>query len=153
MKRNCCRGVRANRRRLYRQMKIVVVFAGQPLRPPVESVEFKREPFRLGFRGWLTNPFFQQHAEILLPNLKIENRNPVCPQLSKGTDGGSYKAFTVTGPFTVDSRITGAPSPYSMRRLSLSSNVLRALAQTLALHVIGLWPRDSKTKLVLRSPW
>jgi hypothetical protein len=107
-------------------MEIVVVFSGQRLRRHVEPVEFKREAFRLGFRGWLTNPIFQLHGEILLPNLEIENRNPE-PQASL-----AYSAFSVTGPFTVVSRITGVPLPYSIRRLSSSSNVLRASAHTLA---------------------
>src|ERR1700722_14618953 len=64
---------------------------------------------------------------------------------------GYYSALTVNGPFTVDSRITGVPLPYSMRRLSSSSNVLRAAPQTLAWQVIGECPADSKTKLVLSS--
>ena len=73
---NNIRHVRINkRRRLHRQMKIVVVFAGQRFCRNVEPIQFKRESFRLGFRGWLANPFFQQHAGILLPNVKIENRN------------------------------------------------------------------------------
>ena len=51
----------------------------------------------------------------------------------------------------MDNRITGAPVPYSIRRLSLSSKVLRADLQTLALQVIGECPVDSSRKLVFSS--
>jgi hypothetical protein len=52
----------------------------------VQPVEFERKLFRFGFRGWLTNSFFQQHAEILLWNLKIENRIPVCQPPRMGVE-------------------------------------------------------------------
>src|SRR6201986_5691435 len=87
---------------------------------------------------------------ILLPNLKIENQIPEAPPPLTQV-GSNYSALTVTGPFTVDNRITGAPAPYSIRRLSLSSKVLRADLQTLALQVIGEWPVDSRRKLVFNS--
>src|ERR1700743_1191132 len=132
------------RSRLDRQMKIVVVCAGQRLRRHVEPIKFKRELFRFGFCSWLTNPFFQQHAR----NLTSERQNR---ERKSGVGSCDYKAFRVTGPFTVVRRMTGVPSPYSMRRLSLSSNVLRALAQTLAWQVTGECPRDSSTKLVFSS--
>ena len=55
---------------------------------------------------------------------------------------------TVTGPFTVDNRITTGPLPYSIRLCS-SSQVLRASPQILPWQLIGELPRDSTTRLDL----
>src|ERR1700735_2213017 len=133
MKRNNRRRIRADRwRRLHRQMKIVVVFAGQRLRRHVEPIQFKREPVPPRLPWSADRPVLPAACRNITS--EPSNREPksrLAPSL-EGVGIGDYNAFTVTGPFTVDSRITGAPSPYSIRRLSLSSNVLRALAQTLA---------------------
>src|SRR5882757_5924270 len=119
-------------------MKIVVVFARQRFRGDRKSIKIEGEAHRLRLGRRLTRTL-EQHGQILLPKLEIRKSNLANAAPWAGPNGSSrkpYSVFTEIGPFSVDSRMSGVPLPYSIRRWS-SSQVLRASPQMLAWQLIG----------------